>query len=357
MSSLFKDMLRSDQTLFKNEIALDFDYLPKLIPYREQEQRKMAACIKPLLEERNGKNLFIYGPSGIGKTAAVRHVLRELEEESEDVIPIYINCWQKNTTFKILLEICEILGYRLTHNKKSDELFIIIKKLLNKKSVVFALDEADKLEDLDFLYTILEEIYRKSIFLITNYHDFIDNLDPRVKSRIIPEMMEFKPYNSSETKGILHQRSGYAFVPGVWEQDAFEFVVKKSAEIEDIRSGLHLMKESAYIAENKSLKKINLEHAEEAVKKLDKFTIKRSTDLAYDEKVILDLIKDNSDCKIGDLYKMYQEKGGSLVYKTFQRKIDKLCKNKFISTVKTSGGKEGNTTIIKYAQTKKLTEF
>ena len=116
MSSLFKDILKSDETLFKNEVALDFDYLPKLIPYREQEQRAMAACIKPLLEERNGKNLFIFGFPGIGKTAAARHVLMELEEETDDVIPIYINCWQKNTTFKILLDICDILGYKLTHN-------------------------------------------------------------------------------------------------------------------------------------------------------------------------------------------------------------------------------------------------
>ncbi len=355
--SLFKDMLKSDETLFKNEIALDFDYLPKLIPYREQEQRNMAACIKPLLEERNGKNLFIFGAPGIGKTAAVRHVLKELEEENDDVIPIYINCWQKNTTFKILLEICEILGYKLTHNKRSDELFVIVKKLLNKKSVVFAFDEADKLEDLDFLYSILEEIYRKSVFLITNHHDFIGNLDTRIKSRLLPEMMEFRQYNLNETKGILKQSSVHSFYSNVFDEDAFEFVVKKTFDLKDIRSGLHLMRESASIAENKSLKKIKLEHAEEAAKKVDKFTIKKSTDLASDEKMILDIIKGNSNEKIGDLYKIYQEKGGSLVYKSFQRKIDKLCKNKFISTEKTAGGKEGNTTIIKYAQTKKLTDF
>jgi len=357
MSSLFKDMLTSEQTLFKNEIALDFDYLPKLIPYREQEQKNIAASIKPLFDKRNGKNLFIFGQPGIGKTAAVRHVLNDLEEETEEVIPIYLNCWQKNSTFKILLEICDILGYKLTHNKRSDELYAVIKKLLNKKAVVFAFDEADKLEDFDFLYTLLEEIYRKSIILITNYHDFVDNLDSRVKSRLLPEMMEFRQYDLNETKGILKNRREYAFFPNVWEQDAFDFVVNKTADLKDIRSGLHLMRESANIAEDKSLKKIKLEFAEEACKKIDEFTIKKSTDLASDENMILDIIKDNSNAKIGDIFKIYQQKGGSLVYKSFQRKIDKLCKNKFISVEKTEGGKGGNTSIIKYAQTKKLTEF
>ena len=357
MSSLFKDMLKSDETLFKNEIALDFDYLPKIIPYREQEQRRMAACIKPLLEQRNGKNLFIFGQPGIGKTAAMKHVLKELEEESEDVIPVYVNCWKKNTSFKILLEICDILGYKLTHNKRSDELFDVIKKLLNKKCAVFALDEADKLEDFDFLYSILEEIYKKSIFLITNYHDFIDSIDDRIKSRLMPEMMEFRPYNLNETRGILKQRSEYAFYTDVFEQDAFEFIAKKAAEIQDIRTGLHLMKESATIAEGKSLRKITLEHAEEAVKKISEFTIKKSSNLASDEKMILDIIQQNSNAKIGDLFKTYQKKGGSLAYKSFQRKIDKLQKNKFISVEKTTGGKEGNTTIVKYAQTRKLTDF
>jgi len=70
------------------------------------------------------------------------------------------------------------------------------------------------------------------------------------------------------------------------------------------------------------------------------------------------MIKKNSDKKIGDLYNVYKEDGGKLVYKSFQRKIDKLQKNKFISVKKTSGGKEGNTTIVNYASTtKKLTEF
>jgi cell division control protein 6 len=174
----------------------------------------------------------------------------------------------------------------------------------------------------------------------------------------MPESIEFKPYNLAETKDILKQRSQYAFAPNIWEQDAFEFIVKKTAEAEDMRTGLYLMREAGNLAEDKSSRKITLQHTQDALKKVDSFTIKKSTDLTEDEQSILGIIKNNSEKKIGDLYTIYKEKEGKLVYKSFQRKIDKLKSNKFITVKKTSGGKEGNTTIIKYASpTKKLTEF
>ena len=85
----------------------------------------------------------------------------------------------------------------------------------------------DKLEEPDFIYMILEEIYRKTIILITNYKEWLINLDERIKSRLMPEIIEYKPYNQEETKGILKQRVQYAFHPGVWDDDSFELVAKK----------------------------------------------------------------------------------------------------------------------------------
>ena len=68
MPNLFKDMLKDSESLFKNPIALDYDYQPKLIPYRENEQHYIANCIKPLLQERNGKNLFILSKPAVIQT-------------------------------------------------------------------------------------------------------------------------------------------------------------------------------------------------------------------------------------------------------------------------------------------------
>lgn len=359
MGGLFKDILGSSESLFKNEsdVPLDFSFIPKLVPYRENEQRTIAACIKPLFQEKSGKNVFIFGQPGVGKTVACKHLLRELQEETDEIVPLYINCWKHNTTFKMVIDVCDQMDFKFVQNKKTEELFRWVKQTLNKKSVVFVFDEADKLEDFDFLYMILEEIYRKTVIMITNYKDWLLDMDDRIKSRLLPETIEFKPYNYEETKGILKQRMEYAFQANVWDKDAFELVAKKTAEMQDIRTGLYLMKQAGLIAEDKSSRNILLEHAQQALSKIGEFTIKKTSDLAADEQLILELVKNNSGKRIGDLFKIYQANGGNLVYKSFQRKIDRLQKNKFIIVEKTAGGEEGNTTIIKHVSEKKLTDF
>lgn len=355
--SLFNDMLKSDESLFKNDVALDFSFQPKILMYREKEQRYLAGCIKPLLQNRNGKNVFLYGKPGIGKTVAVRHVLGELEEEYDEVYCLYVNCWQKNTTYKVIMELCDILGYKFTQNKKTEELFRIVAGIINKKSAVFVFDEIDKVEDFDFVYTILEQIYRKSIILITNHKDFILNIEDRIKSRLAPDMLEFGQYSRAETKGILEQRKGLAFFPGVWEHDAFEKTAAKTFQAGDIRSGLHLMKEAGLNAEAESSRKILMQHVEKALGKLDEISIKNSEELEDETRFILNIVKKSSGSKIGELFKGYQEAGGSSSYKTFQRKIQKLADNKFVNVRKITGGTEGSTTIVNYLRTRKLTEF
>lgn len=355
----FDGMLKGGESLIKNEIALDYSYIPKLIPYRENQMRAIAAGIKPLFQNRSGRNMFIHGPPGIGKTVAVKHILQELEEESENIIPFYVNCWQKNTSFKILIEMCDVIGYRLIQNKRTEELFTIVKQYVNKseRSAVFVFDELDKIEDFDFLYNILEDVFRKSVILITNSRDFIAELGERIQSRLTAETMEFKAYNLTETRGILKQRIEYAFVPGVWEDGAFEEIVQKTAKSSDMRAGLYLVKEASLVAEERSSRKITAADVSVAVKKFEDFSIKKTADLEDEVKVILGIVKENSGKRIGEVYKAYQTAGGKLAYKTFHRKVNKLEEDMFITAKRIEGGKDGKTTILSYDKGKKLTEF
>jgi len=357
---IFDNMLKSGESLFINPIALEYDYQPKIVPFREQEMRQVAYSMKPLFQQRNGSNLIVFGPPGVGKTAACRHLLQEIEEQSEDIIPIYINCWQRNTSFKVILAICDALGYRFTQNKRSEEIFFEIKKLINKKAAVFVFDEIDKAEDFDFLYSILEEIYRKSVILIVNYKDWLSSMDERLRSRLIAGFVEFRPYNLTETRGILKQRIEYAFAKNVWEESAIEEIAKKTAELADIRTGLYLLKEAGEIAESKSSKRITEEHALSAIEIIDEFSIKDPKELEEEMQLILKSIKGNSGKKIGEIYRAYQDAGGKMVYKTFQRKVKKLEQGKFITTNSIAGGAEGKTTIISSKsakEEKKLSDF
>jgi len=343
------------ESLFRNEDALDLEFVPKMLPFREFQQKRAAACIRPLLEDRSGRNALVHGPPGIGKTAALKWVMRELEETTDDVYMTYINCWQKNTTFKIFEELCQQLGYKFTQNKRTEELFDVIKNIVNKKAAVFIFDEIDKVDDHDFLYSILEEIYKKSMFMITNYKEWLEDIDERVRSRLMPEVIEFKSYSRDEINDILRQRADLALVPGCVDDDVLGAISMHAYDAKDVRTGMFLLREAALAAEYANSKKILPDHAVTAIQKAKDFTVNKSDDLEGDTRQILEVIKKNAGSKIGDLFRLYKEDGGFGTYKTFQRKIDRLQKGGFVTANKLIGGKEGTTTIVDLATNEKAT--
>lgn len=219
---------------------------------------------------------------------------------------------------------------------------------------MFIFDEIDKLEDFNFLYTVLEDIYRKSVILITNYRDSYSELDERIRSRLAPEFVFFREYNEQEIAGILKQRREYAFVQGCWDEDAFTEIVEKCTETNDVRVGLYLMREAGTIAEERSSRIINGAHVADAITKVNDFHIKPTEGLDEEMQLLLNLVRDHSGKKIGEVYSTYIETGGDMSYKSFHRRIMKLEENRFISTEKVSG-KEGNSTLVHYAT--KLTDF
>jgi cell division control protein 6 len=346
--TLFKDMLTADECVFKNINVLDFDYQPKLIRYRENQQQAIASCIKPLFRNQKGENVIVYGSSGIGKTLACQNILKELEEETDLITPIYINCWQHNTTYKIALNICEQLNYPFTNNKKGVELFKEIAERINKTSAVFVFDEIDKVEDFDFLYTITEHILRYSIVMITNCKCKLNKIDKRIRSRLFLECVEFKKYNSEETKGILKERVDYAFCKGSFESEAFDFAVEKTFERGDIRSGLLILLKAGKYADGLSSKYVKKEHVELILDKVDQYAIKGSSDLDEETRDVLQLVKKHNCKTIPVIFKAYQGAGGSLGYRSFYRRIKALELNKYISVTKVFGGKKGNSSKVEY---------
>jgi cell division control protein 6 len=352
---LFDHMLKDSESLFLNSDALDPDFIPKLIPHRENETHYIADCTKPLFQKRSGRNLFITGKPGIGKTVAIKHIFKELENKTDDIIPFYINCWKKNTMYKIVLELCDQLGYKWVQNRKADELWHEVVKLINKKSAVFCLDEVDKLEDVSILYAMCDDVYRKVILLVTNDKSWMSSLDSRIRSRLIPESLEFKPYNYNETRDILTQRMEYAFVRNVWSDDAFTAVVEHAHKFQDVRTGLFLMRESANFAEMASSRKVLMDHTDKAISKISDFKIRSTDSLEDEDKDILRIIKEHSGNSATDIYNVYKTSYDKS-YRTFQRKVADMEKAGLISVKEAISDKGGKQSIIFYS-VKELSDF
>ena len=159
-------------------------------------------------------------------------------------------------------------------------------------------------------------------------------LDQRIKSRLIPSQLEFKPYSLQETENILKNRIKYAFQQNILDEDSFNLILQKTFSLKDIRTGLFLLKEAAEIAESKAKRQISIEDAQQAIEKLKEFKIKNSLNLEQTEKEILELIKQNPEKTTKELFETYTNQTS---YATFSRKIENLQKNKQISKFKKQG--------------------
>jgi cell division control protein 6 len=242
--SYFKP-LEANESLFSNIDSLDLDFVPKLLPHRENEQKVIAEALSPLLEGRDGKNLLVVGRPGIGKTHAVKRVLEDLEMETDEVKSTFVNCWSAQESNKVLVKVCEGLGFRFVQGMSEAQLIEKTKQFAeNRKGIVLVFDEIDKAKDYDFLYLVLEEIEKKTIIMISNEVKWLSELDERIRSRLLPETVLFKEYDLKETKDILEERKKYAFFEGSWSQEAFELVVQKTFNARDIRVGVKLLREA-----------------------------------------------------------------------------------------------------------------
>lgn len=356
---VFENILREGETLFSNPGALDIDYVPKLLPHRENQQKYVALCIKPLLVGMNGKNLLIKGTSGIGKTASVRRILYDLEEETDAVKPIYINCWTKNTTYKILTEVCHQLGYKfLTYNQSTEEITAKLDDLFSKFSgLVFVFDEIDRAEDYDFLYLLLEKQVKKTIVLITSDLAWSASLDSRILSRLMPDSVTFEAYTPAETTDILRERMKYAFYQGVWEEEAFNKLSAHSSEFKDIRVGVSLLKSAGLLAEEDSSRKVLLKHVDAAIERISDIKIKKSSDLTEEENELLSLCRDNDGRLIGELFALYQSTGGDKTDRTFRRKLEKLARKGLVDLEIVTDQRGQGTRVVYKGTVKTLNDF
>lgn len=260
--SLFDDMLGHEESLFQNPGVLDQDYLPKILPHREGEMEQIASAVKEI--PGGGRNLLIYGESGLGKTACIRHVFRELRLKSDDYLPLYINVWKKDTFGKIVSKLCDELEI-IQRKRPVEKLWdAVLKKIDNWEGVALALDEIDKAEE-EFLYKFLEDLSHKSIFLATTQRNWTASLDQRIRSRLAPTTLRFEPYSRDEVEDILEQRKEHAFVPDVWSEEAFQSVVSACYDQEDLRFGISLLKKAALQAEEEASRKIEEEHVKEVL--------------------------------------------------------------------------------------------
>jgi len=302
----------SESGVFANEDVLSTEHLPESLPHREGDIQQLARNLKPAARGSRPQNTFVFGPPGIGKTAVVKYVFREFEEYSEAVRCVYVNCWDFRTAASLLTQLIIELGVFVQRRGWSrDEIMQKLVEALNKraKALIVCLDEVDQL-DPDALYDLLrinQYVHTPVgiVFVSNNPHVFA-KAEPRIRSSLGIEEVEFKPYTLDEMKDILNRRAKDAFrgYDAAVVTLAANHAVQKGG---DVRVGLQTLTKAGRAAERRNARKVSVEDVRAALKTTDEVKPQIVRERVSDhERLLLDALKGGKKMQSTELYGRYR---------------------------------------------------
>jgi cell division control protein 6 len=330
LDDVFENFVKSAK-LFKDRDVLRHDYLPEKLPHRENQIRLLGETVAPVLKDARCSNIFIYGKSGTGKTAVTKYVLSHLEAKAKEygasVRFCYVNCRLIGSEYRIFANLSQSVGLSIPFTGLSvGEVFDRFRTGLDAFRTLFivVLDEIDALikdrgdHVLYELTRINETLHnsRVAIIGISNDLRLKEFLDPRVFSSLSEEEMIFRPYDASELRNILLERSKLSFHEESLSEAALNVCsALAAAEHGDARRALDLLRVAGEVAERQGATLVTEEHVKEAEKNIEhNRVVEALKNLTLHSKLVIlsvyHLNKSNSTT--GEIYDVYNELCGEL---------------------------------------------
>lgn len=346
LDNIFNSFLEGPR-IFKDREVLRPDYVPERLPHREEQLQRVGRILVPVLRGFRGSNLFIYGKTGTGKTAVVRHVLDRLVHRGREIgAPVeacYLNCRLIGTDYRILARLGESLGIKIPFTGlATNEVFDRFRTELDARRIIIivVLDEIDALVKTkgDVLLYELTRVNenlkygRLSIVGISNDLRFKELLDPRVLSSLSEEEVIFRPYTATELKDILLERAKTSFVDGLLSDGALNLCsALAAAEHGDARRALDLLRVAGELAEREGSQVVGEDHVRRARDEIEQdrvVMVLKSLPL-HSKLVVWStylMKKAERDGSItGDVYEVYDELCGQLSLEPLtQRRVSGL---------------------------------
>lgn len=368
-----------DETVFKDEGALSFEYIPSSLPHREKQLKMLMNFFSFMVEGESSfcQKALLTGHVGTGKTATSRLfgkiLKKEMDERGKNFRFVYVNCYRERTLFLVCQKIIETLTPSLpTRGLSPQELLRVTLSLLEEKraSMMLVLDEVHyfvKTAGQDAFYNLLrvlegydEREVKIGLIFISRGKEFIYELDDVLRSSLTRNIIEFEPYVSSQLMTILQDRVKMAFKDGAVSPEAIE-VIADSVGVDrggsgDARLAIELLWRAGKIADMRGRREVTPDDVREASGFIHPAirTEELRNLLAHEKMVLLtiarELKKGKAYIKMGDLEDKYRsecELWGLKARKHTQlwKTVKNLEGMGFIST-KTTSTRRGRTTLI-----------
>jgi cell division control protein 6 len=302
-SQSIEDMLLEfdeQEGLIRDRSLLDPNHIVEedRIVGRDEQLKNVTKMLRVALGNNRPPNLFLYGPSGTGKSLITKAVCKNISRicRSRDIRfgTIEVNCQGLDTlgvaVYELVCCAAEEAGVDVTVPKhgvatkeKWDELFRIVNE--NFDSVVFVLDELDMLvgrrdkQDPAFsrlLYQLSragandELTAHVSVVAISNDTKMMESVGSRALSSFTPEDVHFDDYDANQLQSILRRRRD-AFHGNALDEDVIPLASAFAAQTHgDARKAIDLMRVAGELAERENADRVREEHVRGAQDKVEK---------------------------------------------------------------------------------------
>lgn len=317
--------------IFKDRNVMHASYTPAVLPHRETQIKQLGTILAPAFRGGTPSNVLIYGMTGTGKTATVRHVSSEMKVAGErHNIPIhcvYLNCEVVDTHYRVLQNI--VNNFIISWDERipftgwpTDEVYAKLKDAMEKAGglVMIIFDEVDKLlsksgDDALFnLSRINSDLNNAKVCIIGISNDlkFTEYLDPRVRSSLSEEEMVFPPYNADQLKDILEQRAILGLSKDVLEDGVIGMCAAIAArEHGDARRAIELLRIAGEAAERENANKVTTDHVKMACRTIETDRVAEVVrKLPIQTKLVLLSVRAGSDgytMTTGEVYSTYKD--------------------------------------------------
>jgi len=274
---LVESLFRVDKS---SRVFRDVGWLQPLSPSpsgvpvgREAELRALAACLADVFKGGVGRNVFVYGRPGTGKTFCVKYVLDRVrafvELKGLNVLVVYVNVGKTRSPYFTLLEIVRAVGvdapssgWQFSRLKEEFE------RVKGDRSIIVAIDEFESLifKQREPLVYYLNRQPKVTLVLISNKFEDISGLPGRAKSSLQALPIEFDGYSQDVAKKILTERIEKAFQPGAVEEKFVDWLAEFPSKVGDIRVCFNILLTAGLLAEYEGRTKLEREHFKNATK-------------------------------------------------------------------------------------------
>jgi cell division control protein 6 len=319
------------QNIFCNKDALGESYQPEQIEERDEEIEEYMDALQPVIDGWEPNNVFLYGNTGVGKTAVTDYLLDLLQQnvaeyDDVDLTVLSLNCKTLNSSYQVAVELVNELrppGAEISSTGYPQQ--TVFKKLYSELeaiggTILVVLDEIDSIGDRDALLYELPrarangklESAKIGVIGISNDFKFREQLDPRVQDTLCERELQFPPYDAPELENILESRAGVAVAEDSIQEGVLSLCAALAArDSGSARQALDLLRLAGEVAENRDAESIGRNHVDVARSKLEQERVEEGMRqlTTHGRLALLAVVsktaKDETPCRTRELYDEY----------------------------------------------------